>query len=120
MVGNRQKSQETRHRSVIRRRRFYCFGLLGVLVLALFLPVQIRMWSLQGEFKQLQTQEKMLRQDQSQIKDKVRYYASDAYVEEAARQNFGLVKPGEAPILPAAPGQAQTLPKSSQAVVYKD
>ena len=64
--------------------------------LLLFLPLQIRAWGLQSQLKQLQGEKQALLIKQQQIQQQIGYYSSDAYVEEAARQDLGLVKPGEA------------------------
>ncbi|MGD0152976.1 MAG: septum formation initiator family protein [Thermacetogeniaceae bacterium] len=82
---------------------------------ALFLPLHIKTWRLQSELNHLQQQKQALLQQQQQIKQQIGYYSSDTYVEEAARQELGLVKPGEALVLPAVPGKAKPLPKNYHA-----
>ena len=77
---------------------------VSVLLCVLFLPLQIKAWRLQSEQKQLQNEKQALLSQQQQIQQQIGYYNSDAYVEEAARQDLGLVKPGEALVLPAVPG----------------
>jgi cell division protein FtsB len=89
----------------------------GLLLCIFFLPLQIRTWRLQSELKQLQNERGALLQQQQQIQRQIDYYNSDAYVEDAARQELGLVKPGEALVLPAVPGKAKPLPKNYHAGV---
>jgi hypothetical protein len=82
------------------------------LLCALYLPLQIKVWRMQSELHQLQSEKQALLHQQQQIQQQIVYYGSDAYVEEAARQDLGLVKPGEALVLPAVPGTSQPLPNN--------
>jgi hypothetical protein len=68
---------------------------------------------MQSELNQLQNQKQALILQQQQIQQQIGYYSSDAYVEEAARQDLGLVKPGEDLVMPAAPGATKPLPKNN-------
>jgi hypothetical protein len=95
------------------KRRVFFLGLAAVLLCALFLPLQIKVWRLQSELNQLQNKKQALLLQQQQIHQQIGYYSSDTYVEEAARQDLGLVKPGEELVLPAAPGATKTLPKNN-------
>jgi cell division protein FtsL len=95
------------------KRRALLLGLAAVLLCALFLPLQIKAWRLQSELNQFQSEKQALLLQQQQIQQQIGYYSSDAYVEEAARQDLGLVKPGEDLVLPAAPGATTPLPKNS-------
>lgn len=99
------------------KRRMFLLGLAGVILCALFLPLQIKAWRLQSELNQLQTEKQALLQQQQQIQQQIGYYNSDAYVEEAARRELGLVKPGEFLVLPAVAGKAKTLPQNYRANV---
>jgi cell division protein FtsB len=114
-VKKRRAKRERRHQRLTWQRRLFGSGMLVVVLMLLFLPVQVRMWRIRGELHQLQAQEQFLAADKSKIQKKIDFYSSDAYVEEAARQNLGLVRPGEAPILPAVPGQTQV-----EKQIYKD
>ncbi|MGD0622947.1 MAG: septum formation initiator family protein [Thermacetogeniaceae bacterium] len=99
------------------KRRVFFLGLAAVLLCALFLPLQIKAWRLQSELNQLQSEKQALLLQQQQIQQQIGYYSSDAYVEEAARQDLGLVKPGEALVLPAVPGATKPLPKNYHASI---
>ncbi len=92
-------------------------GAAALLLCILFLPLQIKTWEQLSELHQLQNQKQVLLEQQQQIRQQIDYYSSDAYVEEAARQDLGLVKPGEALVLPAVPGKAKPLPKNYHASV---
>ncbi len=108
------KAAHSARRSHWKRRMFF-LGLAAVLLCALFLPLQIKAWRLQSELNQLQGEKQALLLQQQQIQQQIGYYSSDAYVEEAARQDLGLVKPGEALVLPAVPGATKPLPKNDHA-----
>ncbi len=96
------------------KRRAFFLGLAAVLLCAFFLPLQIKTWRLQSELDQLQNKKQALLLQQQQIQQQIGYYSSDNYVEEAARQDLGLVKPGENLVLPAAPGATKPMPKNNQ------
>ena len=88
-----------------------------VILCALFLPTQIKAWMLQANLRQLQGEKQALLLQQQQIRQQIGYYSSDAYVEEAARQDLGLVKPGEALVLPAVSGKTKPPPKNNHATI---
>ena len=95
-----------------KRRAFFLVLAAGFLC-ALFLPMEIKTWRLQSELNQLQNEKQALLLQQQQIHQQIGYYSSDAYVEEAARQDLGLVKPGEELVMPAAPGATRQLPNNN-------
>lgn len=102
------------------KQRLMTFGLVGIILCALFLPTEIKILRMQGELRQLQREEEALLQKQEEIRERIRYYSSDAYVEEAARSELGLVKPGEVLVLPAVPGKVQPPPKMTDDTVFRD
>jgi hypothetical protein len=99
------------------KRRAFFLGLAAVLLCALFLPLQIKAWKMQSDLNQLQNKKQALLLQQQQIQQQIRYYSSDTYVEEAARQDLGLVKPGEDLVLPAAPGATKPLPLNNHTAI---
>ncbi|HHW41786.1 MAG TPA: septum formation initiator family protein [Syntrophomonadaceae bacterium] len=110
-----------RHRrGCFNKRRLLAFSLLGLALCALFLPTEAKILRMQGELRQLQREERALLQKQQEFKEKIRFYSSDAYVEEAARRDLGLVKPGEVLVLPAVPGKVQPPPKKMSNSPYGD
>ncbi len=113
-----RKTKKKTHRAhilLLWKRLMFFLGLAVVFFCVLFLPLQLKAWRLQSELNQLQQQKQVLQQQQQQIQQQIGYYSSDAYVEEAARQELGLVKPGEYLVLPAIPGKAKPLPKNYHA-----
>ncbi len=99
------------------KRRAFFLGLAAILLCAFFLPLQIKTWEMQSELNQLQNKKQELLLQQQQIQQQIGYYSSDAYVEEAARQDLGLVKPGEDLVMPATPGATKPLPKNNHTAI---
>jgi cell division protein FtsB len=95
----------------------FLLGLALLILCALFLPIQIKTWMSQSNLRQLQSEKQTLLLQQQQIQQQIGYYSSDAYVEEAARQDLGLVKPGESLVLPAVSGEAKPPPKNYHASI---
>lgn len=58
--------------------------------------------SLEAQLSQLQSENKALH-------DKAQMVNSDAYIEKLAREELGLVKPGETVMMPAYPGDVKPL-----------
>lgn len=100
------------------RRRLFFLGILALALSVLFLPPQVRIMQMQGELRRLRGNEQTLVKKRAEMQKLYRYYSSDAYIEEAARQELGLVKPGEMPILPAVPGEVQPPPKNTEKQLY--
>lgn len=98
------------------KRRAVWLTLVGSALFLIILPPQLKIWRLQGELKEYRRQEQALQQKRQEILGQIRYYSSDAYVEEAARKELGLVKPGEMLLLPAVPGHVQEAPKNDQRI----
>ena len=85
------------------KRRAFFLALAAILLCALFLPLQIKTWGLQSELNQLQNKKQALLLQQQQIQQQIGYYSSDAYVEEAARQDLA----GETRRGPGAAGRSR-------------
>lgn len=111
-VGNSVK----RNKGPKWKRRAVWWVLAASALFLIILPPQLKIWKLQGELREYQRQEQALRQQRQEILDKIRYYSSDAYVEEAARRELGLVKPGEVPLQPAVPGYVQEPPQNERQI----
>lgn len=105
----RRKKQEKKKRIFLLRRRILLLSCLGLFFAILILPVQIKIWRLEGDLNRLQKEQTALLQKREDYERMMKYYASDAYVEKKARQELGLVRPGEALVVPAVPGMVQTL-----------
>lgn len=116
-VSRKRSSKFDRKRKKLAwKRRFIFLALLGGAACVLLLPTQLRIWKLEGQLKDYRQQEQVLQAKKQEIGKKIDYFASDAYIEERARHELGLVKPGEIPIFPGVPGQVQAAPKNSHEV----
>lgn len=119
MKKKRSRKLKNRRKQLIWKRRL---GWLAIICLGLFLiilPPQLKIWRLEKQLHACQQQEQALQQKRSEVLKQIRYYSSDAYVEEVARQELGLVKPGEVPLLPAVPGHVQEPPKTHNQQIYE-
>ena len=112
----RERVFEIKRKKIIWKRRLIIFGLLCGLFCIFFIPTQVRIWKLQGQLENYQQQEQELLGKKQQILEEIDYYSSDAYIEERARQELGLVKPGEVPIRPGVPGRVQPSPDNKQEI----
>ncbi|KUK32172.1 MAG: Uncharacterized protein XD63_0598 [Thermoanaerobacterales bacterium 50_218] len=103
-----------------KKRLLFVAGLVGLLLGILFLPLQIKIWKLEKEIVRLEETKKMLQQEHSRLEQDLQYYSSDAYVEEFARRELGLVKPGELLVIPALPGKVQPPPEGLDENPYEE
>ncbi len=103
----KNKKFDSKQKKTAWKRRLICLSLVCGVVCLLILPTQFKIWKLEGELKDYQRQEQELQTQKKEIINQIDYYSSDAYVEERAREELGLVKPGEVPIRHAVPGRVQ-------------
>lgn len=103
----RERLFEIKRKKTMWKRRLIIVGFLCGVFCVLFVPTQFRIWKLQGQIRNYRQQEQELLVNKQEILEKIDYYSSDAYIEERARQELGLVKPGEIPIRPGVPGRDQ-------------
>lgn len=76
--------------------------LLCYLVLSFFSQFH-RLDAMQQDVKQLQDQLADLQRKNAELKQQLKMVQSDEYIEQVARERLGLVKPGEARIVPVKP-----------------
>lgn len=92
------------------RRTFRFKGPAVVLLLVLgfvfysFGEQMIELYNVRNEVEKIQGQMEDLQKKNLEMKKKVEFLESDAYVERMAREKLSLVKPGEKIILEAKPG----------------
>ncbi|MEG1661639.1 MAG: septum formation initiator family protein, partial [Clostridiales bacterium] len=86
-------------KSVKRKRRFSWFRLLGLIVTVLFI---VQLYGEYGIYLRLKEEEAHYREeltiaqaDYQAVIDKQKLLNNDSYVERVARDNLGMVKPGE-------------------------
>jgi len=103
----KNKAFSSRQKKAVWKRRLICLALICCGVCLLLIPVQLKIWKLEGDLKKYQLQEQELLAKRKEIIKQIEYYSSDAYVEERAREELGLVKHGEVPIRDAVPGRVQ-------------
>lgn len=92
------------------RRTFRFKGPVVVLLLVLgfvfysFGGQMVELYNVRHEVEKIQSQMEELQKKNVEMKKKVEFLESDAYVERMAREKLSLVKPGEKIILEAKPG----------------
>lgn len=60
-------------------------------------------YQLRQEAKALQQHIDQLQKDNRQLSQKLDYYKSDQYIEKVAREELGLVRPGDVPVIVVSP-----------------
>ena len=78
---------------------FICGSLLLVLATYSFSKDFIRNYKLDKEIAALETEMNNLKQNNVKLTDLIRYFDSESYIEEKARLELGLMKPGESLVL---------------------
>lgn len=112
------RRRKTKNILRLRPRRLLLFGLLALFLVGLVFPLELRLWFLRGELARLEERRRELLKERAQLQELLRYYSSDEYIEEAARRELGLVRPGEVLVLPGVPGKVQPPPEPGR--VYRD
>lgn len=93
-----------------RRLRFNKSRLPGLLLVVLLFYLILsfasqfnRLYAMQQDLQQIQFQLGELQKKNAELKEQLKLVQSDAYIEQIARERLGLVKPGEARIVPMKP-----------------
>lgn len=86
--------------------------LLVLLVLLFYLAITFtlqfhRLAALHQEIRQVQKQVTELQSKNSELREQLKRVQSDSYIEQMAREKLGLIKPGEARIVPLEPSRKQ-------------
>lgn len=76
-------------------------------------------YRLQVHRDRLLTEQQRLKEQQQQLRDQIGYYQSDAYIEQIAREQLGLVKPGDTAIAVVAPPPVERPPLTEPAPAAK-
>lgn len=67
-----------------------------------------QLYAMQRDLQSIQSEIKELRGENSGLQEKVEKLQSEAYIEQVAREKLGLVKQGEARIVPITPNSGNT------------
>ncbi|MDQ0285364.1 cell division protein FtsL [Desulfofundulus luciae] len=110
-IHRKSGSFPSRSDSGRRRLRFNKNRLPGLLMVVLLCYLLLSFFSqfhrldaMQQDLQQLQAQLTELQKKNAELKQQLKLVQSDAYIEQVARERLGLVKPGEARIVPVKPG----------------
>lgn len=88
------------------------FVAAGLFMLAL-VPPCLQQQELCREVDKLTGEQEQLQLERQRLEQEKEYFSSDAYVEQVARQELGLVRPGEVVVVRAKPGNALPLKKEA-------
>ncbi|MDD2554883.1 MAG: septum formation initiator family protein [Syntrophaceticus sp.] len=116
--GSRDRIFEIKRKKEKRKRGLVVLGVLCGIFCILFIPTQLKIWKMEGQLDVYQQQEQELLAQKEDIQKEIDYYSSDAYIEERAREELGLVKPGESPIRQAVPGRVQPSSENEQEILH--
>ncbi|OUM99454.1 MAG: hypothetical protein BAA04_08785 [Firmicutes bacterium ZCTH02-B6] len=80
------------------------FVLIGVFFLAVYLVYGyvdgfLRMRAMRAELERVRAEIQRYQELNAQLRAEIEHYNSDEYIERVAREELGLVKPGETPVI---------------------
>ena len=78
---------------------------LGIVVLTAFWPAYVWSGQLDREINGLEQEKKLLAQKGTGLQEEIRRLNTSEYVEQLARKDLGLVRPGEVPITQVIPSK---------------
>ncbi|MGI9861006.1 septum formation initiator family protein [Moorella naiadis] len=87
----------------------YSFGHLG-----------LALYQTNLQMRAYENQKAALLQQNASLKQQIQELNSDSYIERVAREELGLVKPGERVIMPAQPGQVRPLKPPQPGQQFRD
>ena len=110
------KEKATRLRSGRGNNKMMLFMVLAVVGYIVFsLTSQFnRLHSMQTNVESLQKQVKEIETRNTALREQIKQIKSDAYIEQAAREQLGLVKPGETLVVPTQSQQGADASKQQQ------
>lgn len=70
----------------------------------------VQIWRMQNQIAEIKAEITAAESRNDELKDELSYLQSDEYVEKVAREELGLVKPGETAIIVTSPDQKKASP----------
>ncbi|WP_227764014.1 FtsB family cell division protein [Zhaonella formicivorans] len=122
-LGYREYVPKPGRKTTIKRRvrfkgRALLFGAVIFYVLLLFGYWHYKINQVEAEIQALEAQKNAILAEQARLKEQKKLVMSKEYVERAARENLGLVKPGETVLLFAEPGKVRPLKLKDKSEIY--
>lgn len=95
----------------VRRRLRVRWGRLVAFVLGAYLATglvaqQVAYWQARQELRALQAEVQRVAEENRALRERIQFVRGDAYIDAAARERLGLVRPGETVIQIVEPGEA--------------
>ncbi|CEP66519.1 Septum formation initiator [Moorella glycerini] len=82
-------------------------SVLAIYLLYSFAHVGLALYQTNLQIKACQEQKAALLAEGNRLREQIKELNNDSYIERMAREELGLVKPGETVIIPAVPGQVR-------------
>lgn len=100
VVAEPKSGPRSRKRWRVTRR----FWALAVAVFALYMAVSyisgfVQIWRLQNEIRRVRAEIELVEAQNQALREELAYLLSDEYVEKVAREELGLVMPGETAVI---------------------
>lgn len=113
----RKRPTSAKRKVRFKGKRLVC-TLLVLYLVTLFGYWHYKISRVNAEIKNLEAQKMVLQLEKNKLQEKKKLVQGEAYVEQMARANLGLVKPGEKVILLAEPGEAMPLESDANMEIY--
>ena len=85
-----------------------------------FTHLGLALYQTNRQMQAYENQKTALLQENARLKQQIQELNSDSYIERVAREELGLVKPGERVIMPAQPGQVRPLKPPQPGQQFRD
>ncbi len=83
-------------------------ALLAIYLFYSFASLGLALYQTQQQIRLSQEQKAALQAEGKRLQEQIQQLNKDSYIERLAREELGLVKPGETVIIPAVPGQVRS------------
>jgi len=82
-------------------------AIIAIYFLYSFIRLGLALYQTNLQIKACQEQKAVLMAESNRLHEQIKELHNDSYIERMAREELGLVKPGETVIIPAVPGQVR-------------
>jgi len=98
------EAAKRRRFNLMRSRLPYLFLAVLLVYIAICFAAQLnRLWAMQASLQEVEQQVIQVRDKNSALWDRLTVLESEGYIEDAAREHLGLIKPGETRIITVIP-----------------
>lgn len=97
----------------------FILSILLIYIVFMFGRCYLALQKVDADISRLQAKKNLLLAEKRSLLEKKRYVNSNAYIEQVARENLGLVKPGEKLLMLAEPGKVMPLESYKESDIYE-